>query len=136
MISRDFLFGGHAIFTVSNPTGTHFTYRISAPDDQHEDNPLWFLSVLTGPDNTRDYSYAGIVRKGGTVHLTAKSRFKADALSINVAKWAILLICNGDKLPEGYKIQHEGKCGVCGRPLTTPESVESGIGPVCAGRLL
>lgn len=28
-----------------------------------------------------------------------------------------------------------GVCGVCGRTLTNEESIEAGIGPVCAGRL-
>lgn len=27
-----------------------------------------------------------------------------------------------------------GRCGVCGRPLEDPESVERGIGPICAGK--
>ena len=27
-----------------------------------------------------------------------------------------------------------GHCGVCGRTLTNPESIERGIGPVCAGK--
>ena len=27
-----------------------------------------------------------------------------------------------------------GKCGVCGRTLTDPESIAAGIGPICAGR--
>lgn len=31
--------------------------------------------------------------------------------------------------------KHTGTCGVCSRPLSDPESVARGIGPVCAGRL-
>lgn len=27
-----------------------------------------------------------------------------------------------------------GICGICGRTLTNPESVEAGVGPVCAGK--
>jgi hypothetical protein len=27
---------------------------------------------------------------------------------------------------------HEGKCGRCGRLLTVPSSIESGIGPECS----
>jgi hypothetical protein len=31
---------------------------------------------------------------------------------------------------------HElGQCGVCNRTLTNPESIEAGIGPICAARL-
>lgn len=31
--------------------------------------------------------------------------------------------------------RRHGVCVVCGRQLTNPESVEAGIGPICAGRL-
>lgn len=33
---------------------------------------------------------------------------------------------------EGYELLVEGTCVRCNRPLTTPESIEAGIGPVCA----
>ena len=29
-------------------------------------------------------------------------------------------------------IQHIGKCCKCGRPLTDPESIKLGVGPICA----
>jgi hypothetical protein len=31
--------------------------------------------------------------------------------------------------------QQIGRCGVCNRTLTHPESIRGGIGPVCAGRM-
>lgn len=36
---------------------------------------------------------------------------------------------------EGYALQVEGRCYVCNRKLTTPESIEFGIGPICAARV-
>jgi hypothetical protein len=38
--------------------------------------------------------------------------------------------CNTD-LPESVEFFHEGRCGKCGRKLTTPESVTAGFGPEC-----
>jgi len=35
---------------------------------------------------------------------------------------------------EGYTLLREGRCLICNRKLTTPESIETGIGPVCAER--
>jgi hypothetical protein len=32
------------------------------------------------------------------------------------------------------ELWHEGRCGKCGRALTVPESIESGLGPVCESR--
>jgi hypothetical protein len=34
-------------------------------------------------------------------------------------------------LPDFIEVWHEGKCGKCGRTLTVPSSIESGIGPEC-----
>jgi len=33
----------------------------------------------------------------------------------------------------GLNFFHEGKCGKCGRKLTTPESIKNGFGPTCLG---
>lgn len=35
---------------------------------------------------------------------------------------------------EGYSVLVAGMCVVCNRKLTDPESIRTGIGPVCAGR--
>lgn len=37
-------------------------------------------------------------------------------------------------LLEGYDIEVESKCGLCGRKLEDPISVKRGIGPECAGK--
>lgn len=134
MVSKDFLLAGHAIFTVANPKGEYHTYRVSAPDDQDDTKPIWFVSKLTGSDNTSDYTYLGILTGEGRVIHTRKSGFAADSQAFKVAVWAVKLILNSSPLPEGYTIQHVGKCGRCGRPLTTPESLSSGIGPICQNR--
>jgi hypothetical protein len=39
------------------------------------------------------------------------------------------------ELPKGLKVHHEGRCCRCGRKLTVPESIETGLGPECASRL-
>jgi hypothetical protein len=135
-ITREFLTSGTAIFTVSNPEGAHYTYRISAPDEQRDPaNPTYFLSYMYGPDNTSDYTYMAMMNGGGAVFLTKASKVKAGEKIFEVAKWAIRVVWNGKAAPEGYKIQHIGKCGRCGRPLTTPESLETGIGPICSGKM-
>ena len=36
---------------------------------------------------------------------------------------------------KSLEIWHEGRCGRCGRKLTVPSSIESGIGPECASKL-
>lgn len=38
-------------------------------------------------------------------------------------------------LPKHVQLMHTGVCGHCGRPLTDPESIELGLGPVCRGKV-
>ena len=130
-----FLHAGRAVFTLRNAeTGGRFTYRVSAPKDGGE---IRFVSVLSGPDNESDYAYAGTIAPGRSyIHGRAgKARISADAPSAQVFAWFHddhLLV---GALPAGVEIYHENRCGRCGRTLTVPESVTSGFGPECIGKL-
>lgn len=125
--NEKFFEGGKAIFTVSNPSNVHYTYKIS-----HKKDMPYFVSLLNGPDNYTNYVYLGVYNpQKKLVYLTKKSKFQDASTPVKVIRWAIKKISNHEDIPEGYKIQHEGKCCRCGRKLTTPESIENGIGPEC-----
>jgi hypothetical protein len=126
-----FFFGGNAVFTVHNDKGQHYTFRVRRPKD---DAPF-FLNVLTDGNNEGDYTYAGILKENGDVVTTRKSRFTRDSQCVKVASWAVRRVMSGKGMPEGYGIHHEGRCCRCGRTLTTPESVQLGIGPECAKKV-
>ena len=138
-IGRDFILGGKAIFTVANPTGEHYTFQVNRkdpePGSQFGNQPTFFVKLLTGPDNGSDYTYLGLLTPAGAVKLTRASRFTDETKPVRVIRWAVGLLFGGKALPAGYAIHHEGRCGRCARRLTVPESVESGFGPECAGRI-
>ena len=115
-------------FTISSPT-KHFTFRLKAVKGQYGGGKTLFLSVLTGPDNESSYSYVGILSQKGRIITTRNSKVGIDAQSVRSLVWMWNHI---EDLPAGYEIRHSGKCCRCGRKLTTPESIEAGIGPVCA----
>lgn len=139
MISQAFVLGGKAIFTVQNPEGEYYTFRVKCPKmDLKKDvgSRMYFVSVLTGRDNESSYSYAGLLNKwSGEVTLTKGSKFSAADKRVRVIKWAISHIWHSQPLPQGYVIRHEGKCACCGRTLTTPDSLDRGIGPECWSRV-
>lgn len=58
-----FALAGHAIFTVtSKRTGVSFTYRVAQAEGREGDATApYFVSVLTGPDNGRDYTWIGML---------------------------------------------------------------------------
>jgi hypothetical protein len=131
-----FILAGNATFTiVSTKTGTRFTYRVKLSDAM----PGSFVSVLSGPDNTADYRYLGMIFANSgkpSFRLTKASRSKGisdDTPSVKAITWTLTrLVLN---LAPGVEIWHEGTCGCCGRELTVPESIASGFGPVCAKRM-
>lgn len=127
-----FILAGRATVTLrSAKTGVRFTYKICAPKDDSETNPVRFVKLLSGPDNTADYTYLGTVFNGRNLRTTAKSRVHADAPSFRALEWTLRKLAAGE-LPESLEVYHEGRCGCCGRKLTTPESITRGLGPVCA----
>lgn len=134
--TRTFLYAGHAVFTITSlKTGQSFTYKLTVPRDPSsgEEGPL-FAAVLTGPDNTRDYTYIGLVSGYNTrkvlLKCTKGSKIFGDAPSYKALVWFLNNV--GSPL---VQFRHEGRCGRCGRALTVPSSIDSGLGPECAGRV-
>ncbi len=141
---KQFILAGNAYFTVDNGKGEHFTYRVSKPDDNPTSAILdfYFVSVLTGPDNTKNYTYLGMLDgrdkdwlPNKTLRATKGSKIKPEALSWKVFEWAMKKVYSGEPFPAGYTLKHSNRCGRCGRMLTVPESIDSGIGPECASRM-
>lgn len=133
MVTPQFVLAGRAVFTVANPKGEYYTYQVCHKAAEGQWKETWFAKLLTGPDNTSDYSYIGLVDSALGFRTTAKSLYQSDAKPCQVLVWALKRIKAGN-LPEGYKIHHEGRCGRCGRVLTVPTSIETGLGPECAGK--
>lgn len=124
-----FVMAGNAVFTVLNPaTGNRFTYRVRAGKGEGAPH---FVGVLTGPDNTADFSYLGCIFADGRFVVTSKSRISAGAPSAKAFAWTWGRLSAGRDLGPA-EVWHEGRCGRCGRALTVPESIETGLGPVCA----
>jgi len=173
-----FALAGDAIFTMVRPQVTlidgeresinpekRFTFRIqrAKPKDGAEADPLrpWFVKILSGPNNTRDYQYLGTIfpsRHGAGIDYRHgwKSKVAEDAPSVKGIAWFVkhlnrLVTLRAEldtadmfRKPEVEaniaKVEstlnkllyyHEGKCGRCARKLTVPESIISGLGPIC-----
>lgn len=146
MLSRKFVTAGRAIFTVEVPSEVasqhgkpHYTYQIRLKPGKGNYRDTFFVSCLTGPDNNSNYSYLGILNpETGIVRTTAKSKFQADSFTVRLLNRVLMRLWNDDAMAiasAGFDLHHEGKCGRCGRRLTVPESIETGLGPECAGRV-
>lgn len=132
-----------SIFTLEIPksfqlnnkfSNSHFTYKIKYKYNS-ETSEKWFVSLLTGPDNTKNYTYIGCLNPDtGELFFTAKSKISNEAWSVRLLRRVLACLWE-DSLDEiekaGFDLHHEGKCGRCGKKLTHPESCKFGIGPIC-----
>jgi hypothetical protein len=139
---------GNATFTlVSKKTGTRFTYRVSQVDEEENGarKELWFVSTMTGPDNNSNFAYTGIITRANSgmysFRRTAKSKISDMAPSYKAINWflsaALAPIAQRTATASALnqvEYWHEGTCARCGRKLTVPGSIASGLGPECAGR--
>ena len=132
---RSFVLAGNCLFTVANmATGNHFTFRCQAPEVQRDPkDPVHFVKVLSGPDNTQDYEMIGMLFSGQKYVHWKKSRFGQDCPSEVAFVWLIAQLLRGT-IPDTVKVFHHGYCGRCGKLLTTPESVSLGLGPTCVAK--
>ncbi len=130
-----FMLSGKATFTIrSERTSMHFTYQIVR---KSEGELFWFISVLTGRHEQRDFSYLGCF--AGTPYRYVpdrRLRIGRDAMSRQAFEWLVRCIDNDWPIEGICTIWHEGRCGRCGHPLTTPESIRTGLGPVCKEKAL
>lgn len=147
---------------VSRASGARYTYRVKPPTGKVggpcrrcDGTGLWqgrrgypcracdatgvaeasdrlFVAVLTGSDNTSDYSYLGsiVTHPHPRYEHGRKSRIGPDAPSAKAASWYLSRLFGGGDVSQ-VEVWHDGTCGRCGRDLTDPVSVARGIGPEC-----
>ena len=127
------LFAGRCTFTVSNNKNQHYTFRI----DKIGKYSRYIVKLLTGPDNTRDYTYLGMMFSEDKIPLkiTKASKFNKESIPYKVFVFAQKVLSGYKTLPKDYSILNSGHCFRCGRKLTTPESIKSGYGPECIKRI-
>jgi len=135
-VDKQFILGGRAIFSVHNPKGQQYTFKVTRKDHFNGGN-IYFVKLMYGPDNENDFRYLGILNPlKGTIRLTQKSKFTYDSMAVKVLQWALKNIWMNRELPEGYGINSNGYCARCGRMLTRhegtdPEGHRYGFGPHC-----
>jgi hypothetical protein len=122
-----FIFAGKSIVTFLNTkTNNRFTFKVKVAKDSN----LFFVSVLTSPDV---YTYIGTCVEGN-FKWGKKSVISKDAQSVKVFEYVINKL-KSDNLPDFIEVWHEGFCGKCGKRLTVPQSIETGLGPDCIKKL-
>ena len=136
---KNFIFAGTAVFTVVNEnTGNRFTFRVRKAGwgTSNVKSDIFYISVLTGSDNNSCYTFLGSYfgGKNQTYRHSPKSKIGSLSTSNKVIEWFFQNYFKNPNVYTTVKVYHSGKCGKCGKKLTTPESIKSGLGPYCEKR--
>lgn len=144
MLNQNFILAGEAVFTIEIPADrqkdfggkTHYTYQVQKVEANGQWAEAYFAKLLTGPDNTSDFSYLGKLDTfTGQVRETAKSFLAADSVPFRLLNRVLARVWANDNAAFeqfGFRLHHEGACGRCGKRLTRPGPIERGIGDDCA----
>lgn len=131
-VLRNYCLGGRGITTLENPeSGKHHTYEFRRPNNPEDfATDTLFVYVLV-KENT--WLYVGMFNHlSNNFRLTRSSRFMNSSEIVKGVRYIVNKISGRSiKLVEPMKFYHEGVCAVCGRKLTTPKSIQLGIGPRC-----
>jgi len=128
-----YIFGGKSTFTLQSvASGERFTYKISESAKRAGDNrpPVFFVSVLTGPDNSDNFSFVGTIFERKTFKFSPKAGYRVDSPSVKAFSWAFSNFV-GNVVPDKLEFWPSSHCARCGRKLTVPTSVHNGFGPEC-----
>jgi len=127
---------GRAELTIQNPvTGQHVKLKMKQKKDRITKKPstLYFVDVAISNDEEKGYRKAGVFFSDTRRWIPNKQMVRGDRF------WTIVnFLMQSIEQPQNLEntvILHSGHCLRCGRKLTHPESIQSGLGPECSGRV-
>ena len=135
-ISKQFVLAGRASFVTENLKGESITISVKKAEKPKINPktgapyPLSYFIKLRHQNES--WKYVGILQeKDFTIRLTAKSEFTDADIPYKVVSWVLGIIFSGEDMPDGYRLEHTGRCCKCGKMLRDDESIRLGIGPEC-----
>ena len=132
--ARQFILAGNATFTIrSVKTGTRFTFKVT--QGKKGKNPPHFVMFM----DQGSFQYMGAIFHDVATNepnlrsfrTTQRSRYDMGQPYTRAFRFLMEHLAEG-KLHDQLELWHEGKCGRCGRQLTVPESLLTGLGPECS----
>jgi hypothetical protein len=120
--------GCHGSITArSLATGNHYTFKFRQSRSSSREDLL--ALVLTDGDKWQNLGYVDFATR--STRLGQYSQFSRFSPCFQALAWLVKL---AEFNPAVVEVMHDGRCGRCGRPLTHPDSIQAGIGPICAQR--
>jgi hypothetical protein len=128
-VTKEFLLGGHAYFTVTNPKGNRLRYVIKARagkrGTQWNGTVSYYLRVYH--QGSSGYRYVGVVQEDGSIVSTGQAAYLKGTLEYDIAAWALSVVFQQVPIRVGYAITHNDKCGKCAAWLVDRGDRETGF---------
>ena len=126
-----YVFGGKGVFRLKSvKSNREFTYKIrpmSKRNPRYDEYTFYISLVVSG-----DTEFLGVLKSEENKYIhSKKSRHSWDSSEVKGIKWLLEQFTKNEEFPEGMEFYHMGICSCCGKTLTTPSSIQMGIGPVC-----
>lgn len=134
-VIRNYIDGGRGIVTLANiESEVHHTYEFRLPNNPKSfGKEVLFVYTLI-KENV--WIYVGMYdRNVCQFKLTRRSNFGQDSKIVKGVEYILRRACCAYSGDSPMHVYHEGVCAVCGRRLTTPKSIERGIGPKCYAQI-
>lgn len=133
---KAFTRAGRATFTlVAKKTGRRFTFKVTRPKGaKWDENKGLIVKFMTGADNCKDFTTIGRVTPEGEFQVEDTHRPEDRKIRAFHWFWRQSETMNTEKLDQ-CELWHEGRCGRCGKKLTVPESISTGLGPICEPKM-
>lgn len=124
---KRYVLAGKAIFTLlSTKLDKRYTYKVFLQKDLTN----YQVKVLFGNDNSCDKMYRHVCWFDPFTKNIVFSRGLTSTPN-RMFLYFIQCLFTDTPLPDTCEFYHSGKCARCGRLLTTPESIKTGLGPIC-----
>jgi hypothetical protein len=132
--ARQYLSAGNATFTVeSTKLNKRFTYKVMHKK-KDKCAHRYMVYKMYGNDNENNYRYIGLFYADTGVYKPANLG-ETTLYDKMFSSFVKMLYDNVNPWYNTCLFYKSTKCACCGRKLTTPESVELGIGPECYARI-
>jgi hypothetical protein len=120
-------------FTVEGDGERHMTFRIKTSPRTGKT----VIGLLQGRNNMSDYAWFAYI-EGAQLRYFRNPQMNGNVVALRVDRATIenaWQVIKGDPTAAGKRFARESRqCMRCGKELTTPESLNIGLGPVCDGR--
>ena len=121
-----FLKSGRATFTLKSlRTNKHYTFKMvkNKPKPDMKIPKPYSLYILTGEDYKWCCNFNDFLQPNGGWY---------DSPALKGFCWFLRTLIEKPHNLDQLELWHMGRCGRCGKELTDPESIQRGLGPICA----